>query len=70
MKTLKDFIQRFKYNKYDDYLLNYSYEDFLENSIDVFGNKTIYKTVINNEKDNNDIYRYLELSKKFVQIIP
>ena len=61
MKTLKDFVQRFKYNKYDDYLLNYSYEDFLENPIDIFGNKTIYETVINNEKDNNDIYRYLEL---------
>lgn len=64
MKTLKDFIESFKYNKYNDYLLNYSYEDFLENPVDVFGNKIIYETIINNEKDNNDnddIYKYLEL---------
>lgn len=61
MKTLKDFIESFKYNKYNDYLLNYSYEDFLENPVDVFGNKIIYENIINNKNDNNDIYRYLEL---------
>ena len=65
MKSLSDFIKLFKYNKYNDYLLNYSYEDFLENPIDVFGNKIIYENIINNKnnnkKDNNDIYRYLEL---------
>lgn len=33
MKTLKDFIESFKYNKYNDYLLNYSYEDFCEDKI-------------------------------------
>ncbi len=65
MKSLSDFIKLFKYNKYNDYLLNYSYEDFLENPVDVFGNKIIYENIINNKnnnkKDNNDIYRYLEL---------
>lgn len=62
MKTLKNFIESFKYNKYNDYLLNYSYEDFLENPVDVFGNKIIYENIINNKKDNNnDIYKYLEL---------
>lgn len=33
MKTLKDFIESFKYNKYNDYLLNYSYEDFCVDKI-------------------------------------
>lgn len=33
MKTLKDFIESFKYNKYNDYLLNYSYEDFCGDKI-------------------------------------
>lgn len=40
MKFLKEFIQRFTYDKYEDYLLNYSYEDFLEKPIDVFGELT------------------------------
>ena len=61
MLGLMNFIDKFKYNKCDDYLLNYTYEDFLENPKDVFGNKIIYENIINNKKDNNDIYKYLEL---------
>ena len=61
MKSLNNFIKSFKYNKYDDYLLNYSYEDFLENPVNVFGNKIIYENIINNEDDYDDIYKYLEL---------
>ena len=56
MKILKDFIESFKYNKYNDYLLNYSYEDFLENPVDVFGNKIICENIINNKNDNDNIY--------------
>lgn len=59
MKALKEFIQRFTYDKYEDYLLNYSYEDFLENPIDVFGNEIIYENIVDNEDTN--VYRYLEL---------
>lgn len=59
MKALKEFIQRFTYDKYEDYLLNYSYEDFLESPIDVFGNEIIYENVVDTE--DNNIYKYLEL---------
>lgn len=59
MKSLLDYIST--YNKFNDYLLNYTYEDFLEDPKDIYGNKIIYETIINNGKDNNDIDRYLEL---------
>ena len=49
MKTLKDFIESFKYNKYSDDLLNYSYEDFCEDKI--------VETLVG-EDDN--IYNYLD----------
>ena len=49
MKTLKDFIESFKYNKYSDDLLNYSYEDFCEDKI--------VETLIG---EDNKIYSYLD----------
>ena len=36
MKTLIDYIH--KYNKFNDYLLNYTYENFLEDPKDIYGN--------------------------------
>jgi hypothetical protein len=49
MKTLKDFIESFKYNKYSDDLLNYSYEDFCEDKI--------VETLVG---EDNKIYSYLD----------
>lgn len=49
MKTLKDFIESFKYNKYSDDLLNYSYEDFCEDKI--------VETLVG---EDDKIYSYLD----------
>lgn len=58
MKTLIDYINN--YNKFNDYLLNYTYEDFLENPKNVYGDKLEIEHIIESNKDDN-IYRYLEL---------
>lgn len=49
MKTLKNFIKSFKYNKYSDDLLNYSYEDFCEDKI--------VETLVG---EDDKIYSYLD----------
>lgn len=58
MKTLIDYINKynkFNINKYNDYLLNYTYEDFLEDPKDIYGNK-IETIVENNIVEYNTVY--------------
>lgn len=57
MKKLIDIIN---YNKFNDYLLNYTYEDFLEDPKNVYGDKLEIENIIESNEDDN-IYRYLEL---------
>ena len=54
MKQLIDYIN--KYNKFNDYLLNYTYEDFLEDPKDIYGNKI--ETIVENNigEEFNTIY--------------
>ena len=54
-------LEYIKYNKYNDYLLNYTFEDFLENSKNVYGDKLEIEHIIESNEDDNNIYRYLEL---------
>ena len=67
MKSLIDFININNYNKFNDYLLNYTYEDFLEDPKNVYGDKLEIEHIIESNEDNkdnnkdNNIYRYLEL---------
>lgn len=53
MKTLIDYINN--YNKFNDYLLNYTYEDFLEDPKDIYGNP-IEIIVENNIEEYNESY--------------
>ena len=54
-------LEYIKYNKYDDYLLNYTFENFLEDSKNVYGDKLEIEHIIESNEDDNNIYRYLEL---------
>jgi len=60
MNLLKYIKYIIKYNKYDDYLLNYTFEDFLEDPKNVYGDKLEIEHIIESN-ENNSIYRYLEL---------
>ena len=51
MKSLIDFININNYNKFNDYLLNYTYEDFLEDPKNVYGDKLEIEHIIESNED-------------------
>lgn len=53
-------LEYIKYNKYNDYLLNYTFEDFLEDPKNVYGDKIEILTENNSNESNNDVSIYLE----------
>lgn len=53
-------LEYIKYNKYDDYLLNYTFEDFLEDPKNIYGDKIEILTENNSNESNNDVFVYLE----------
>lgn len=58
---IMNLLEYIKYNKYNDYLLNYTFEDFLEDPKNVYGDKIEILTENNSNESNNDIFVYLEL---------
>lgn len=66
MKILIDYINN--YNKFNDYLLNYTYEDFLEDPKNIYGDKIEILIENNSNESDNDVSTYLDfLFGRYIQ---
>ena len=68
MNILEYIKYKITYNKYDDYLLNYTFEDFLEDPKNIYGDKIEILTENNSNESNNDVSIYLDfLFRRYIQ---